>query len=104
MQMNDLILLMVKVLLSVCVALVMAYAVPYIKTLKEDARYARIVEIIEVAVRAAEQTIKEHGQGRQRKAEVIRFVSAWLARNGIEITEAELDQLIEAAVYAMTQE
>lgn len=103
MQMDELTLLILKIIVSICAALITAYVIPYIKTLKEDKRYASVLDMIELAVRAAEQTITEPGQGKLKKAEVIRFVSEWLTRNGIGIMEDELDQLIEAAVFAMKQ-
>lgn len=104
MQMDEFTFVLLKVTISVCAALVTAYVIPYIKALKNDARFAGIIDMIELAVRAAEQTITGKGQGKVKKAEVIRFVSAWLESNGIEMTVNELSQLIEAAVYAMKQE
>lgn len=104
MQMNDLTFMLLKVVVSICAAMITAYVIPYIKTLKEDARFAGVIDMIELAVRAAEQTIREQGQGKAKKAEVIRFVSDWMAKNGIRITDEELNALIEAAVYQMNQE
>ena len=103
MQMNDVTFMLLKIVVSVCAALITAYAVPYLKELKKDSRWAAVIDMIELAVRAAEQTIREPGQGKMKKAEVLKFVSEWLERNGIGITEDELDQLIEAAVYQMKQ-
>ena len=102
--MNEMTFLLLKIVVAVCTALITAYVIPYLKTLKEDKRYASVIDMIELAVRAAEQTITEPGQGKLKKAEVIQFVSEWLNRNGIGIMEDELDQLIEAAVYQMKQE
>lgn len=104
MQMDNLTMMILKLVISVCAALITAYAVPYLKTLKNDARYERMLDMVALAVRAAEQTITGSGQGAVKKAEVIKFVSEWLYGKGINITEDELDQLIEAAVYSMKQE
>ncbi len=104
MQMDDMTMMLLKIIISVCVALITAYAVPYLKTLKNDARYERMLDMVALAVRAAEQTITGSGQGAVKKAEVVKFVSEWLYGKGINITEDELDQLIEAAVYSMKQE
>lgn len=93
-----------KIVVSVCVALITAYAVPYIKELREDEAYSRILDIIDVAVRAAEQVIRGQGQGSLKKAEVVKFVSEWMAKHGISLSEDHLDQLIECAVYEMKQE
>ncbi len=104
MQMDNVTMMILKLVISVCAALITAYAVPYLKTLKNDARYERMLDMVALAVRAAEQTITGSGQGAVKKAEVIKFVSEWLYGKGINITEDELDQLIEAAVYSMKQE
>lgn len=104
MQMDELTMMLLKIVVSVCAALITAYIVPYIKSLREDARYVSVIEMIEIAVHAAEQTIKGSGQGALKKAEAVGFVTDWLNRKGIGIMEDELDQLIEAAVYAMKQE
>lgn len=103
MQMDNITMMLLKIIISVCVALITAYAVPYLKTLKNDARYERMLDMVALAVRAAEQTITGSGQGAVKKAEVIKFVSEWLYGKGINITEDELDQLIEASVYQMKQ-
>ena len=102
--MDEITLLILKVIVSVCVALVTAYVIPYIKALKEDKRFESVIDMIELAVRAAEQTITGQGQGKIKKAEVIRFVSTWLSKNGIEMSDEELSEIIEAVVYQMKQE
>ena len=104
MQMDDLTMMLVKIAVAVCAALITAYVLPYLKALKEDAKWGTVIDMIEIAVRAAEQIIKGSGQGPAKKAEVVKFVSEWLERNGIGMMEDELDQLIEAAVYQMKQE
>lgn len=60
--------------------------------------------MVEIAVKAAEQTIKGSGQGAVKKDEVIKFVSKWMIAHGVLITEEQLDQLIEAAVFNMKRE
>lgn len=102
--MNEITFMILKIVISICAALVTVYVVPYLKTLRQDKRYASLMDMVEVAVRAAEQTIKEPGQGNAKKAEVIAFVSDWMNEHGIKITQDELSQLIECAVYQMKQE
>ena len=92
-----------KIVVSICAALVTVYVIPYLKTLKDDKRYASLVGIVEVAVRAAEQTISAPHEGKLKKAEVEMFVSDWLESKGIKITSEELDKLIECAVYQLKQ-
>ena len=102
--MNDVTFIILKLVVSVCAALVTAYLIPYIKTLRNDKRYASLLDAVEVAVRAAEQTFKESGQGARKKEEVMTFVREWMQSHGISISSYQLDQLIECAVYRMKQE
>lgn len=99
--MNDITFDVLKIVISVCAALITVYAVPYLKALKEDSRYKSLVDMVEVAVRAAEQTFKESGQGARKKEEVMTFVREWMQSHGISISSYQLDQLIECAVYQM---
>lgn len=102
--MNEITFDILKIVVSICAALVTVYVIPYLKTLKDDKRYSSLVGIVEVAVRAAEQTIKEPGEGKLKKAQVVQFVTEWLDKQGIKITPEELDRLIECAVYQLKQE
>ena len=99
--MNEITLDVLKIVISVCAALITVYAVPYLKALKEDSRYKSLVDMVEVAVRAAEQTFKESGQGARKKEEVMTFVREWMQSHGLSISSYQLDQLIECAVYQM---
>ena len=44
------------------------------------------------------------GHGNIKKDEVIKFVTDWMVSHGINVTQEQLDQLIEAAVYSMNNE
>lgn len=92
-----------KIVVSICAALVTVYIVPYLKTLRQDKRYASLIGMVEVAVKAAEQTIRGKGEGDLKKAEVVAFVSDWMQEHGVKISQDELDQVIECAVYQMKQ-
>lgn len=102
--MNDITFIILKVVVSICAALVTVYLIPYLKTLRQDRRYASLLDMVEIAVRAAEQTYKESGQGARKKEEVMTFVREWMQNHGISISSYQLDQLIECAVYQMKQE
>lgn len=92
------------VLVMVLATIITRHLIPYLKSQVEDTAYAELIDIIAQSVRAVEQTIKESGQGKVKKAEVLAFVSNYLEEAGIYISEAQLDKLIEAAVYVMNQE
>lgn len=102
--MNDITFLILKVVISICAALVTVYIVPYLRTLRSDKRYSALIDIVKVAVLAAEQTVTGSGQGAIKKEQVVEFVRTWMNKQGIDITYDQLSQLIEAAVYSMKQE
>ena len=102
--MNEITFDILKIVVSICAALVTVYLIPYIRTLKEDKRYESLVGIVEVAVKAAEQNFKQKGSGAAKKEEVMKFVQDWMMNHGIEIRIDQLDQLVEAAVYQLKQE
>ena len=101
--MNDLTFNILKIVVSICSALIAVYLVPYIRNKLKDDKYTQLLMIIEVAVRAAEQTIGD-GMGPVKKEEVIKFVTEWMNSQGIVISQDQLDQLIEAAVFNMNRE
>lgn len=101
--MNDITFDILKIICSICIALVTAYLIPYIKSMCDDARYKNLVDMVAVAVRAAEQTFRQSGQGAQKKEEVLNFISEYMTTHGFSISSYQLDQLIECAVYQMKQ-
>lgn len=102
--MSEYTVMLLEVLISVAVVVFIRYAVPYLKALTDNEKFSALIDIIAVAVNAAEQTIRESGQGKVKKAQVLAFVSAWLEEKGMDISEDTLDRLIEAAVRAMNME
>ena len=102
--MNDVTFNILKIVVTVATALISAYVIPLLKAKLQEAKYARLLEMVEIAVRAAEQTIKGSGMGNVKKDEVVKFVTEWMLDHGIHITQDQLDQLIEAAVFSMNRE
>ena len=102
--MNEIIYTCLKCLVAVCAALVSAYVIPYIRRLSQKEEYQRIVEMIETAVYAAEQTIKGDGKGKEKKEIVVQYACEWLNQHGISLTEEQLDALIECAVFNLNTE
>lgn len=66
-----------------------------IKNFRDD----KAMEWIKIAVRAAEQIYKESGMGKEKFA----YVSEWIS-NKFKISEADLKNLIEGAVYELNKE
>lgn len=102
--MNDITFNILKIVISVVMALVGYYLVPFIKEKLKEAKNKELVDAIKIAVRAAEQTFKESGMGKAKKDDVLNYICVWLAKNNIKITDTQLDEIdrmIEAAVFAM---
>ena len=102
--MNDLTFNLLKIVISIAIALITTYLVPFIKNKIQQDKYAELLQMVNVAVLAAEQTFKGSGMGALKKEEVIGFVTKWMNDRGVIISEEQLSNLIEAAVYAMNKE
>ena len=99
--MNEVLFDVLLFVVIICTVAVSGTVIPWIKSQIHESEYAEFLDIVEKAVRKAEQTIKASGQGKIKKANVIAFITAWLNTHDIKITEEQLDTLIEAAVFSM---
>lgn len=100
-MMNDLTFNILKIVISICAALFAYYVIPVIKAKLESDKYTELLTMVDICVRAAEQTTKGSGMGPVKKEDVMIAMSNWLLLNGIEISQKQLSDLIEAAVYNM---
>ena len=92
-----------KLVLSICTVVITAYVVPFIKQKISDKKYEKLVHFIQTAVEAAEQEIKEPGQGKEKKDRVVMYAKDYLNEHGINISSEQLNDLIEALVYEMNR-
>ena len=102
-MMNDLTFNLLKIVISIVAALIAYYVIPFLKEKVKEAKYKDLVEAVKVAVDAAEQTFKEGGMGKLKKEDVIKFITAYLKENKIDISDDQLDRLIEAAVFQLNK-
>lgn len=93
----------VKLVVSVVATLVGLYLIPYIHRKTQELKQNEIAVEVETAVRAVEQTVKGSLKGKIKKADVIKYMTKWLNEKNIKITAAQLDILIESAVYYMNK-
>ncbi len=91
--------IVVKVAIPILGAIITYILVPYFKAKTTEKQRENIYFWVRVAVGAAEQIYKEKGQGAFKKEYALNFLNG----KGIEITEQQLDILIEAAVFEMNQ-
>lgn len=98
--MSDFTLYLVRFVVVAAIIIVVRYFVTWIKEKIEESRYAWIVKWAAKAVDAAQQA---HGDesGAERKAIVVELLKELLIKKDISISDAELDAIIEAAVWAM---
>lgn len=99
--MNDLTFNILKIIVSVCTVLVVTYLVPFLRDKVKTTKFYEIVDMVNISVRAAEQTIVGSGMGAIKKENVITAMNDWLSDRGVKMTEEQISQLIEAAVYNM---
>ena len=85
--------------LSLIGVIITCVLIPYIKSKTTTEQQKEINAWVKIAVSAAEQLFTGSGRGEEKKA----YVIAWLKERGITVDEAELDALIEAAVYELEQ-
>jgi hypothetical protein len=81
-------------IVTLAVAIITAFIIPYIKEKIGAAKYAKMVEWVRVAVKAAEMIYKGTGLGAEKKAFVVEF----LLEKGFTVDAGSLDALIESAV------
>ena len=104
-----------KLIYNILMALVVTLAgivarelIPYLKQKRAEVeakirhtKWSWAVDIIDAVVRAVEQTVTEDIHGYEKKKLAIEYIERLLDKNGICISESEIDALIEAAVNAM---
>lgn len=102
--MNDIIFMILETILAASVMAIMRYLIPFlIRGLRaHDFNFA--ADLVEVAVRAAEQIFDGAGRGSEKYEFVKKHLLEELLKYHITLSEEQLNQLIEAAVQAMNQE
>ena len=86
-------------LISIIGALMVYMLAPYIKARTSEAKQKKILNLVLIAVQAAEQIFNKPGAGQDKKAYVLNVLN----QNGIQIDAAQLDILIEAAVFQLNR-
>lgn len=87
-----------KAVATLALALLTTFVIPYIKSKTTAEQQRKINDYVKIAVTAAEQIYYGPGEGKKKKA----YVLTWLKGHGIVVDEGELDAMIEAAVYELT--
>lgn len=85
------------VLITVFGAVMTYLIIPYIKSRTTQAQQENIKVWVDIAVQAAEQIMNSPGLGENKKVFVLNF----FRNRGIDLTDDQLNMLVEAAVYQM---
>ena len=102
--MNEILFNVAQLVVIIAVTLATKYLIPWIKNNTKIAENDIVSDIVDVTVRYVEQTMGKPGMGKTRKEMVTQFIRSQLAERKIQITDEELNALIEAAVYVMNTE
>lgn len=102
--MDDLMLKILELVITISTLVFIRYIVPYIKSKIGIAQSEFIEKKVKEAVDAAEQLIKAEKSGEQKKKMVVEYILDYLNRKGIEIAYEDLNILIEAAVGVMNKD
>ena len=81
-------------------AILSAFVVPVLKQKLGKNKLDRILVYVEAAVTAAEQLYNSE-QGQEKKAYVLAYLNAELAKNGLTVDMDTLENLIEAQVLIL---
>lgn len=100
---NDILMIILKVLVIMFVLIMTRYVLPYIRLLLLDSLDSKLWDVILTAVKSVQQDPK-YSIGAAKRLEVIRRVTDWANEHGIPFTEEQLSELIEAAVWTMKHE
>ncbi len=101
MEINDILMDVLKAVVSLATLLIVRYLIPWIKAQIENSKYSWLVELVADAVKYAEQTITGSGKGEEKKELVVQYITNQLRIRGIGITEDQMEALIESAVYQL---
>lgn len=102
--MNDLVFEIIRAIVVIAIMALVRYAIPVLKTKAKESNLSWLYDWAVYAVKAAQQTNTGTGMGAAKKAIVKEFLLELIKEYNVTITDSQLENLIESAVYAMKQE
>ena len=102
--MNDIVFELIKSLVVIAIMVLVRYAIPVLKSKAKSSNLEWLYDWAVYAVKAAQQTYAGNGMGPTKKAIVKEFLQELTREYNVSITDPQLENLIESAVYAMKQE
>lgn len=102
-KMDDRLFQVILALIPIAGTILTVYIIPYIKEKIGSEKLAQYQEWANLAVKCAEMLFTESGMGAEKKEYVVNFLNDMFNKNGVVITEQQLDVLIEAAVQELNR-
>lgn len=98
---NEISIIIMRVVLSAMLCFLTKTLIPCIKQWYQNVVDEKMRKAIREAVESAEQTFRQTGAGKIKKEDVVSYMSTWLKTHNIDISERELDVIIESTVFAL---
>ena len=98
--MDEILMKVIEFLIIATITFVIRYGIPYARNKVENEKLKMVLGWVEQSVKAAEQTLTV---GEDKKEAVLIIMREILKKKNVNISEAQLETLIESAVYAMNQ-
>ncbi|MCI9456881.1 MAG: holin [Oscillospiraceae bacterium] len=84
----------ISAVIALIAALITTFLIPYIKGKISQQQYDKLMEAVRIAVAAAEQIFTSPQSGADKK----QYVQEFLAAQGYDVSQREIDTMIEATV------
>ena len=84
----------ISAVIALIAAIITTVLIPYIKGKITQQQYDRLLEAVRIAVAAAEQLFSSPQSGAEKK----QYVQEFLAAQGYDVSDQEIDTMIEATV------
>ena len=106
--MSDIVFDIVRIIVFAVFMIASKYVIPllvqWLKSLVNEHQYKLLFSVVTAAVQALEQEFKgQSGQGAIKKEQVVASVKAYCEKHGIDISDDQIDKLIEAAVFGINK-
>ena len=110
-MLNDLIYNVLMALIVAVAGVIARYLIPYLRTKRAavSAEFRRTkwgwaADIVDAVVRAVEQTVSDGIHGEAKKQIAVDYIRKLLRQTGVDLTDEQLDALVEAAVQTLNAE
>ena len=109
-MLNDLIYNVLMALIVAVAGVIARYLIPYLRTKRAAVsaefrtKWGWAADIVDAVVRAVEQTVSDGIHGEAKKQIAVDYIRKLLRQTGVDLTDEQLDALVEAAVQTLNAE